>query len=152
MPFNDSYANDILNYAFAKTAKLTAPTSVYIGLCSNDPEADGGTFTELSGNGYSRVLISLKDGTYPNVIGYASGRMIQNTKQINWTKATGDWGDANGFGLFSAGTDGTPFFYGKFEEPVSVSAGSVALFDPYAFKITFPEEDVAEEAAEETTE
>ena len=146
MPFNDSYANNILNYAFAKVQTLTAPTSVYIGLSSNDPEADGGAFTELSGNGYNRVLIALKGETYPNVISSATNREVQNTKQINWTKATGDWMDAKGFGLFSAETGGTPFFYGKLEEPVSVKAGSVALFDPYAFKITFPEEDVVEEA------
>ena len=149
MPFNDTYANNILNYAFAKTTQLQAPTLVYIGLCSNDPEADGGTFTELSGNGYHRVLISQRGEAYPNQISSASDRAIQNTKQINWTKATGDWMDAKGFGLFSAETGGTPFFYGKLEEPVSVKSGSVALFDPYAFKITFPESDVVEEATTE---
>ena len=149
MPFNDTYANNILNYAFAKTQQLTAPTAVYIGLCSNDPEADGGTFTELSGNGYHRVVISVRNEAYPNVINPASDRAIVNTKQINWTKATGDWVDAKGFGLFSSETDETPFFYGKLQEPVSVKAGSVALFDPYAFKITFPESDVVEEATTE---
>ena len=146
MPFNDSYANQILNFAFAKVYQLTPPSTVYIGLSSNNPEADGGTFTELSGNGYHRVLVSVRNETYPNVINSATDRYIVNTKQVNWTKATGDWIDAKGFGLFSAETGGTPFFYGKLEEPVSVKAGSVALFDPYAFKITFPEEDVVEEA------
>lgn len=141
MPFNDTYANNILNYAFAKTATLTAPTAVYIGLSSNDPEADSGEFTELSGGGYHRVLISVKNETYPDVITSSTNRRINNTKQINWTKATADWVDANGFGLFSSETGGTPFFYGKLSAPVSVSAGSVALFDPYAFIILFPDMD-----------
>lgn len=149
MPFSDSYANSILNCTFAKTAQLTAPSYVYIGLSSNDPEEDGGTFVELSGNGYSRVLISIKDEAYPNVISTASLRKVLNSKQINWTKATGDWVDAKGFGLFSSETGGTPFFYGALSEPVSVLAGSVALFDPGSFSISFPAEDVVETAAEE---
>ena len=144
MPFSDSYANQILNYALAKTATLNAPTAVYIGLCTNDPEADGGTFNELSltgGYGYSRVMIVRRDETYPNVIGTAANRAITNQYQINWTKATLDWPEAKGFGLFSAATGGSPFFYGKLEEPVTCVAGAVALFDPQTLRISFPATD-----------
>lgn len=148
MPFNDSYANSILNNAFGKITNMQTPAEVYIGLCSNNPEIDG-RFSELSGNGYHRVLISVRSAEYPDVINNASNRMIQNTKQINWTKATGDWVDANGFGLFLTETGGSPYFYGKLEEPVSVKSGSVALFDPYAFKVKFPATDVVEEATTE---
>lgn len=141
MPFSTSYANSFLNYTFAKTTGLTAPNVVYIGLCTNDPEADGGTFTELSGNGYARVLISQKGETYPNVIGSASNRAITNTYQINWTKATAAWTTAKGFGLFSAATGGEPFFYGKLAADVTVPEGAVALFDPNALSISFLETD-----------
>ena len=147
MPFSNNYANNILNYLFAKTASLSAPSAVYIGLCTNDPEADGGTFTELSGGGYSRVLISQRGATYPNVIGNASARAISNQYQINWTKATLDWAEAKGFGLFESATGGSPFFYGKLEEPVTCVAGAVALFDPQTLRISFPTSDVAEAAA-----
>ena len=114
MPFTDSYANSILNYMFAKTQSLTAPSAVYIGLCKNDPVADGGNIEELEGNGYNRVLISQKGATYPNVIGSATNREITNTLQINWTKATGVWEKANGFFLSSSSTVGETasiFFY-----------------------------------------
>lgn len=147
MPFSTDYANKVLNYLFAKTEKLEAPYYVYIGLCTNDPEADGGTFNELSGGGYARVLISQREETYPNVIGTASGRAISNQYQINWTKATLDWAEAKGFGLFSTATGGTPFFYGKLEEPITCVAGAVALFDPQTLRISFPTSDVAEAAA-----
>ena len=147
MPFSDSYANSILNYALAKTKTLTAPTQVFIGLSSNDPEADDGTFTELSGGNYSRVLISLSGETYPDVIGSASDRAIKNTKQINWTKASADWATANGFGLFSQETGGTPFFYGKLETPVAVPTGAVALFEPNSLKISFSVTDTSEISA-----
>lgn len=143
MPFSNSYATEILNYVLAKTATLNAPSAVYIGLCTNDPEADSGTFNELSGGGYARVLISQKGQAYPDVINIASNRAITNGKQINWTKATQDWPDAKGFGLFSSPSDGSPFFYGKLEEPVTCVAGAVALFDPYTFKISFPAIDSA---------
>lgn len=149
MPFSTTYANNILNYLFAKSSTLTAPDAVYIGLCSNDPVADNGNFVELSGSGYARVLLSQKGETYPNVIGSASNRAITNTYQINWTKATLDWATAKGFGLFSAASGGQPFFYGKLEEPVTCVAGAVALFDPQTFKISFPLTDETASAAAE---
>ena len=150
MPFNDSYANQILNWAFGK-AQLSALSKVYIGLCTNDPEASGGTFNELSGKGYTRVLISQHGETYPNLIGSASNRQIQNTYQINWTKATADWERVKGFGLFTTESGTTaPFFYGKLdlnEEDqanggILCVAGAVMLFDPQTLKISFPETDV----------
>lgn len=155
MPFSTSYANDILNYTFAKTQSLSAPTAVYIGLSVNDPEADGGAFTELSGNGYARVLISQKNAAYPALIGSASSRAITNIAQINWNKATNDWVRVKGFGLFSASSGGSPFFYGKLdlteEEETAggilCEAGAVMLFDPYTLKISFPTTDVAEATA-----
>lgn len=145
MPFTDTYANQILNYTLAKVVSLNAPSAVYIGLCTNDPEADGGTINELSGGGYSRVMVSQKDETYPDVIGTASARSITNPKQINWTKATLDWPEAHGFFLSSSPTVGETssiFFYGKLEEPVTCAAGAVALFDPNTLRISFPTTDV----------
>ena len=150
MPFTTTYANNILNYLFAKVQTLNAPTAVYIGLCENDPEADSGAISELSGKGYSRVLIAQKGEAYPNVIGSASDRTIKNTYQINWTKATGDWAEAKGFFLSSSPTVGETngiFFYGKLESPVTCVAGAVALFDPNALTISFPEADVAAAAS-----
>ena len=143
MPFSNTYANLILNYTFSKVAKLDAPEFVYIGFCSNDPEADNGTFNELSGNGYSRVLISQRGQTYPDVIGTASNRQIKNTKQINWTKATGKWTDAKGIGLFSTLTGGAPFYYCKLDNTLSVDANAVALFDAGELSISITSTDIS---------
>lgn len=155
MPFSDTYANQILNYTFSKVATLTAPIAVYIGLCTNDPEADGGAFNELSGNGYARVLISQKGETYPDVMDSAASRAITNGKQINWTKATADWVRVKGFGLFSSASGGSPFFYGKLELTdeeeaaggILCETGAVMLFDPNSLKISFPTTDVVEASA-----
>lgn len=144
MPFTLTKAHNILEHLFgAKT--LTAPEYVYIGLCSNDPEADEGSITELSGNGYSRVLIARGGQAYPDIMSDGYDRSIWNKVQINWTKATGDWVDANGFFLASSSTVGDTssiFFYGKLETAVSCKAGEVALFDPNSLRISFPKADV----------
>lgn len=147
MPFSTNYAQSILTYIFGKTKTLTAPADVYLALSSNDPEADNGTFTELSGGGYSRVHISTTSGNYPNLMDSPSGRSITNSKQINWNKATADWQDIKGFALWTAPTGGTMIYYGKItnaEGKVSVDSGAVALFDPGALKISIASTDVDE--------
>lgn len=136
MPFSTAYANNILSYVFGKTKTLTAPTKIYLGLSSNDPEADNGAFTELVGGGYTRVLVSNQDDAYPNLMGTASERSITNTAQINWTKATADWSEAKGLGLFTTPSGGTPIYYGTLDTPVKVVAGAVALFDPGALRVS----------------
>lgn len=146
MPFSKHYANSVLNFAFAKNTSISFPSKAYIGLCSNDPEQDQRIF-ELSGNGYSRVLISAKGEEYPNQMAVATDREIFNAFQINWTKATGDWMEAKGFFITSntnvvvTTDDENVIFYGKLQEPVTVEAGMVALFDPRAFRISFPLKD-----------
>ena len=141
MPFSVEPSNSFLNFMFSKVNTLTAPSAVYMALSSNDPEADGGTFTEFSGNNYARVLVGLKGETYPDFISSAANRTIKNTKQIVFNKATGDWVTAKGFGLFSAPTGGTPFYYAKLDAEVTVPIGAVALFDPNTLIIGFANTD-----------
>lgn len=157
MPYSKDYANQILNVTLAKQAQLSAYTSVYIGLCTNDPEADDGTFNELSGgSGYGRVLISRKGDSYPAKIGTAADRAIASIDQINWNKATMDWPRVNGFGLFDRESGGTPYYYGKLEMTeeekaaggILCSASAVMLIDPGTLRIAFTTTDAMAAAAE----
>lgn len=153
MPYSTTYANNFLSLTFSKVQNsITPPDAVYIGLCSNNPEADGGTVTELSGNGYARVLIAQKGQSYPDTMSTASNREIKNNYQINWPKATAEWARVNGFFLSSSKTVGETtniFFYGKLDLPeedeaaggLLVQKDMIALFDPQAFKISFPTSD-----------
>lgn len=144
MPFNTTTANKLLDWTLGNSAvSLSQQNTVYIGLSTNDPEADGGIFTELTGDTYERVLIAQHGESYPDCIGSAADRSIENTKQINWTKATTNWPTVKGFGLFTAKVGGEPYFYGRLEEDLNVVNGSVALFDPGALKISFPTSDAA---------
>ena len=140
MPFSNTYANNILEWAFGNN-NLTNHSKVYIGLCSNDPEADNGTFTELSGGGYARVLLSVYNNQYPDYIGAATSREIKNIKQIAWPKATADWTTAKGFGLFAAETGSTPYFYGRLTQPVTCASGEICIFDPEALTVKLSDVD-----------
>lgn len=134
MPFSTEYANRILNCAFGKT-DMNAPTYVYLGLSTNDPVADGGAFAELNVDGYERIMIYSEQAGAEIKVGSAENRLIQNTKQINWTKATTQWNTVIGFGLFTSASGGNPFFYGKLKEPITVPVGAVALLSPGDLKV-----------------
>lgn len=158
MPHTKKYANAILDWTFGKKA-LPAIPQVYIGLLTNNPEEkDGETFNELSGGGYSRVLIGQYNNAYPGLMSDSDERAIANGKQINWTKATLDWPRVNGFIISSSPTVGETanvHYYGALELTeeqkaaggLLVEAGAVALFDPKTLKITFPAKDVSTAAA-----
>lgn len=130
MPFIESYANNILNVAFAKASSLGAKSAVYLALGNvpvdenNDPVFDRTKatfdFTELSDttdgakNGYARVMVArrltngnstITDSAFPH-IGSASGRGIQNDLQINWNKAIVTWDRANAFAISDSPTVG----------------------------------------------
>lgn len=143
MPLDISEANKILDFELGKRNTMPAHDKVYIGLSSTDPEEDGGTFTELSGGKYARVLINQYNSEYPGLIGNAAGRVIASIKQINWTKETVQQ-TAKGFGLFTAATGGTPFFSGKLTGgELTIAPGAVALFEAGNFKIGFSDKDEA---------
>lgn len=155
MPFATDHENKILEVLFGQRREWSMGEDVYLALCSNDPRADDGVFNELSGDTYERVWISVyANSTLSQAINYMSTPeegSIQNQRQINWNKATVDWGTAQGFGIFSVKTGGEIVFYDRLKEPVEIKANCVALFDPGDFKISFKDPDDETEAAMTTT-
>lgn len=159
MPYSTAYANDILNLTLGQRRQLETDLSrIYLALSTNDPEADGGYFEELTVPGYERVLIVRWESKYnsvtgkteytlqefPSYFGAAENREIQNNRQINWNRATRDWPMVKGFGLFTKESNEglavpeEPFFYGKLDTELEVPENAVALFDPGSLKLTFP--------------
>ena len=141
MKLSDSYANNYLNFLLGKTKQLVAPSTVWAGLCTNDPEVDG-AFTEVVGFGYSRILLSVLDETYPNDIASASNREIKNARQLAWPKATGAY-TVKGIGLFTSASQESnpvPFAYGRLgteEDPltVTIADGALPIFEVGGFEI-----------------
>jgi hypothetical protein len=140
MPYSTTDANSILGWTFAKNA-ITSKDKVFIGLSSNDPEADNGAFNELSGDGYARELISQYGEKYPEKMGTPSNRQIKNVAQINWPKFTAQK-IVKGIGLFTDPTGGTPYAYFSLSNTsVTVPAGAVPLFDPSMFILALSDKD-----------
>ena len=141
MPLSDSFANSLLTALF-KGGSFSGPSTVYLGLSTNDPEA--GQFFEMSGDTYERVLIAERGKTYPDYMGEVNKRSITNAKQINFNRSTTAWPTIFGFGLFYDKEGGSPYYYAKVDNPegVSVPSNAVALFDPNTLTVSIAEADV----------
>lgn len=140
MILSASYANAYLNFLLGKVTTLTAPSKVYLGFSSTATEGEDGSFTELSGGNYERVLVSINGEAYPDFLGTAADRTITNVKQIAMNKASAAWDNALGAGFFTTLTGGTPFAYGDLTQPLVVAEGAVALLEPGMLNINCPEE------------
>lgn len=145
MPFTTTEASNILNWMLGKKSALSAKNKVYIGLLSNDPEASGGTCTELiatAAPGYSRVLISQYNEAYPDLFNSTNSRVIKNKGQINWNKAEEkNWPEVKGIALYESESGGSPFYYAKLKTPLTVEKGAVALFEKDKLQIGFSDTD-----------
>lgn len=96
--WSDTVENAILD-CYLNQTNITAPTAIYLGLYSSNP-TDAGGGTELSGNNYSRVDVTLSFGAA------ASGACTNNVA-IDFPVASGVWAAATSFGLFTASSGGT---------------------------------------------
>jgi hypothetical protein len=135
MPFSTTETNAILKYELGLVnTPPTVKNAVYIGLLTNDPEADKGTCTEFTTTaavGYHRVRIAKYTDSDSNKIALRKERVITNDEQINWTKAGNNWPEAKGIALYTTEVvgSGTAFYYSKIPTPFATEAGDVALFE-----------------------
>lgn len=78
----DSFEADIINYFFRNQA-VSQPAAIYMGLSSTVPNEDGTNFTELVGDGYARVAVSLAAPT--NGTSATSGAVTFGPASANWS-------------------------------------------------------------------
>lgn len=97
--FTDYLEEAVLNHVFRNT-NYTSPTTVYVGLFTDVP-GDGGTGTEVSGNGYARQAVVFTSPT--QVSGDAQ---IENNAELEWPAATASWGTIEAAAIFDAETGG----------------------------------------------
>lgn len=121
--------------------------SVYIGLSSTAPNADGTGVTEPLSGGYARTLIGSYSFSESQLFGSPSGGEVTNTKYIYFSESTGSWGDPlTHFVLFSSATStdaSAVLAYAELQEdgvaaPIVVSAEkTVVMFRPGKLTIKF---------------
>lgn len=89
----------ILN-CYLNQTNITAPTQIWLGIFSADPDDAGAGGTELSGNGYGRVEVT---NSFPTA---TTGNLSTNAV-IDFPAATGAWSAGTSIGLFTASSGGT---------------------------------------------
>jgi hypothetical protein len=119
--FSDYWENKILDHIFGK-GSYTPPT-IYVGLSTADPTDDGSGLAEPSGNGYARVQTSACNWNA------ASNGTLDNSSDIIFTQATGNWGTITHFALFDAATAGNILAYGALSQSKSISESDTAKFE-----------------------
>lgn len=124
--------------------------SLYVGLSSTAPKADGTEVTEPTVGGYGRVLIGYVNQSVTQKFNAAvedaeTGDVYTtNNSELYFPESTGSWGATlTHFAIFTSATGGTPIAYGELTDegvaaPVNVTeAKTVVMFRPGKLKIKF---------------
>lgn len=121
-------SNQVLDHIL-KTTPLSVPAAIYVALYSGAPTKAGGG-TELSGNGYARILHNTWDA--------GAAGASENTGAIVFAAASGgDWAQAVAFGLFDALTVGNFLAWGDLTTPKTVLDGDHAEFADGALDVSY---------------
>lgn len=105
-----------LDHLFGKST-FTAPSNIYVALCSAAPgDTDtGSTITEVNYTGYARVQTSPSDWN-----AWASG-IIDNLNAITFPKATGGSATATHFALVDASSGGNLLIWAPLNSSLAIS-------------------------------
>lgn len=128
MPKSTAYANEILDYLFGSGS----PATLYIGLYTDGPNADGTGGTEVTGGSYARKAVTNNNTNWPA----ASGGIKQNGAAITFVTATANWGSVESAGVFAASSGGTPKYFGDLDTARTVNNGDAFSFATNQFVIT----------------
>ena len=107
----------ILNYFFRGQA-VSRPTNLYLALYKTNP-TDSDTGSEVTGGGYTRQVVSFNAPSQQGDRG-----TITNANTIEFSQATGDWGEFAYFGVRDAKDGGNLLVYGTFNKPQIVNEGT----------------------------
>lgn len=142
---NSTVSNKILKSIVGKDSAYGS--TIYIGLSSTAPNADGSGITEPSGNGYARVLIGASNQSLTQKFGEPVDGVITNNVDIYFPESTGSWGDPLTHFFFASSATSTDssavLAFDKLQEdgvaaPVSVTAEkTVVMFRKGKLSITF---------------
>ena len=126
--FTDYTENLALTYLFT-TGAATRPTAWYVGLFTAAPSDTGGG-TEVSGNGYARVVT----GT---ISGSGTATTFTNAAAIEFAAASGgNWGTIGWAGIFTASTGGTLLAWAPLTTSKAINDGDIFRIPASSLSIT----------------
>jgi hypothetical protein len=115
MAKSEDYANEILDYKFGSGS----PATLYFGLYTDMPDADGTGGTEVAGGSYARVAKTNNNTNFPA----AAAGVKSNATAITFATASALWGDVVGVGIFDASSGGLPSYFDELENDRTVNNG-----------------------------
>ena len=126
--FSDYTENLVLTYLFT-TGSATRPTAWYVGLFTAAPSDTGGG-TEVTGNGYARVVT----GT---ISGSGTATTFTNAAAIEFAAASGgNWGTIGWAGIFDASTSGNLLAWAPLTTSRVINDGDVFRIPATSLTIT----------------
>jgi hypothetical protein len=125
MGFTDYWENLILQHVFNVSKGVTS--ELYVGLSSSEPMDDvSGVSEPPAAKGYARVKTSLPGGTSWELI---SGVTVRNAVDVDFPRASVDWGILNYFGLWNDKVSGASLCaYGALDSGVLIQLGDNLRF------------------------
>ena len=128
MAKSTAYANEILDYLFGSGS----PATLYIGLYTDAPNADGTGGTEVAGGSYARAAVTNNATNWPA----AALGVKQNANAITFATASANWGTVESAGVFAASSGGVPKYFGNLDTARTVNIGDAFSFAANQFVIT----------------
>jgi hypothetical protein len=112
--FTNYLENKLLDHVL-RNVSYTSPTTAYVGLFTDAP-SDTGSGTEISGNSYARVALSVSTAT--------SG-VVTSSANVTFPQATGDWGTISHLAIFDALTSGNMLMYTELTTSKVIGNGDI---------------------------
>ncbi len=140
MPLTDSMKAQVLDYIYGGEP-LVQEDTIWIGLSTTQPANNGSNFTEPSGAaGYARVELDNDEYTW-NLATVANPSVKTNLVAIEFPEATGSWGQAGWFGIFTTIDGATPIEFAVLTNSKTATAGDALRFKAGELQIRLTNEE-----------
>jgi hypothetical protein len=113
---------------FLGISSTSSPTNVYLSLHTANP-TDDASGTELSGNNYSRQVITFNPTN-------ATTGVTTNSSVEEFTASGGAFGTVSHFGIWDANANGNMLYYGELTAPKTIADGDTLRFAADSITIT----------------
>lgn len=125
---SEAAANDVLDDLYGSGS----PATLYFGLFTSAPAADGTGGTEVTGGSYARAAVTNNATNFPN----AATAQKSNANAITWATATALWGTVTHLVVFDALTGGNRFDWGPLDASRLINNGDTFSIAPTQFVVS----------------
>lgn len=137
--FSNYLRNKLIDF-FHRGQAFTPPTSIFLALCSTQPNA-ASAGTELTGTGYARqeVLSAMTDwsgtqGSGTTTVSTGTSGITSNNNDIDFGTAGSAWGTAAYWEMYDAVTGGNRLLFGTIVDGAGTfTPRPIANGDPVSF-------------------